>query len=59
MMCRGYSAGQMIRGNRVDDQGALQLFTKSEGSSHLQKSNIIVHRFSDGELWVYYDGFNG
>lgn len=34
------------------------MFTKLEGSSHLQKGDIILHRFFDGELWVYDDGFD-
>lgn len=34
------------------------LFTKLEGSSHLQKSNIIVHWFLRGEMWVYNDSFD-
>ena len=35
------------------------MFTKVESSSHLQKSNVIIHWFLGGEMWVYDDGFNG
>ena len=40
-------------------QSELQMFTKMESSSHLQKSNIIIHWFLGREIWVYDDGFNG
>lgn len=36
-----------------------QMFTEMEGTIHLQKSNIIVHWFLDGEIGVYDDGFDG
>lgn len=35
------------------------MFTKMEGASHLQKSNVIIHWFFGGELGVYDDAFNG
>lgn len=35
------------------------MFTKMEGASHLQKSNIVVHWLLGGEIWVYDDAFNG
>lgn len=40
-------------------QSKLQMFTKMESSSHLQKSDIIIHWFLGREVWVYDDGFNG
>lgn len=51
--------GQRLWGKKGGRSGAPQVFTKLESSNHLQKSNIIVHRFSGGELRVYDDGFNG
>lgn len=35
------------------------MFTKVEGASHLQKSNVIVHWFFGREMGVYDDAFNG
>lgn len=40
-------------------QSKLQMFTKMESSSHLQKSDIIIHWLLGSEVWVYDDGFNG
>lgn len=40
-------------------QSKLEIFTKVEGASHLQKSNVVVHWFLCGEIWVYDDVFNG
>lgn len=63
MLSITYTLGNMLWNRNFGEHGIIQsepaMFTKMEGASHLQKSNVIVHWFLSGEMWVYDDAFNG